>query len=176
MQTFWSQITQAVGALIPNLIGALIILILGLIVAWIVSAVVRAILRRIKLDDRIARWITGEESKGKPMKVEAVIGKAIFWLVMLFVLIAFFETLGLTIITKPLNWLLNIIFGYIPQLLGSAVLLALAWLTVSAVSFGLTLGAVAVVVALAFGLRGRELAGRELEKWRRSPESDVSRE
>jgi hypothetical protein len=35
-------------------------------------------------------------------------------------------------------------------------------------------GGVAVAVALVFGLGGRELAGRELEKWRRSLESDES--
>ena len=39
-------------------------------------------------------------------------------------------------------------------------------------AFGLTLGAVAIAVALAFGLGGRELAGRELEKWRGTLESD----
>jgi hypothetical protein len=32
-------------------------------------------------------------------------------------------------------------------------------------AFGLTLGAVAVAIALAFGLGGREIAGRELEGW-----------
>ncbi len=41
-------------------------------------------------------------------------------------------------------------------------------------AFGLTLGAIAVAVALAFGLGGRELAGRELEKWRGQLESDES--
>jgi hypothetical protein len=41
-------------------------------------------------------------------------------------------------------------------------------------AFGLTLGGIAVAVALAFGLGGRELAGRELEKWRKSLETDES--
>jgi hypothetical protein len=39
-------------------------------------------------------------------------------------------------------------------------------------AFGLTLGAVAIAVALAFGLGGRELAAGELENWRKSLESD----
>jgi hypothetical protein len=133
MQALWNQITEVVGAFIPNLVGALIILILGLIVAWIVSAVVRGLLRRTTLDDRIARWITGEEDREKPMDIEDGAGKVVFWLVMLFVLIAFFEALGLTIITQPLNRLLNAIFAYIPQILGAAVLLLLAWIIASAV-------------------------------------------
>jgi hypothetical protein len=32
-------------------------------------------------------------------------------------------------------------------------------------AFGLTLGAVAVAVALSFGLGGREAAGRQMEHW-----------
>jgi hypothetical protein len=133
MQTVWNQITQVVGAFIPNLIGALVILILGLIIAWIVSAVVRALLRRTTVDDRIARWITGEEDEKKPMEVEDTVGKVVFWLIMVFVLIAFFEALGLTAITQPLNRLLNTVFEYIPQILGAAVLLLLAWIIASAV-------------------------------------------
>jgi hypothetical protein len=41
-------------------------------------------------------------------------------------------------------------------------------------AFGLLLGAIAVAVALAFGLGGRELAGHQLEEWRQSVESDES--
>jgi hypothetical protein len=39
-------------------------------------------------------------------------------------------------------------------------------------AFGLTLGAIAVAVALAFGLGGRDMAAQELESWRQSLEED----
>jgi hypothetical protein len=39
-------------------------------------------------------------------------------------------------------------------------------------AFGLLLGAIAIAVALAFGLGGREAAAREIEKWRNSMKSD----
>jgi hypothetical protein len=39
-------------------------------------------------------------------------------------------------------------------------------------AFGLLLGAIAVAVALAFGLGGREAAGREIEKWTESMRSE----
>jgi len=133
MESLWNQITSVVGTFIPNLIGALIILVVGLIIAWAVAGIVRAILRRVTVDDRIARWIAGDEAEGKPIEVENVVGRVVFWLIMIFVLIAFFEALGLRIITEPLNRLLNIIFGYIPQLLGAGVLLLLAWIIASAV-------------------------------------------
>jgi hypothetical protein len=41
-------------------------------------------------------------------------------------------------------------------------------------AFGLLLGAIAVAVALAFGLGGREIAARELEEWRQSLKSKNS--
>ncbi|NIO72751.1 MAG: mechanosensitive ion channel, partial [Anaerolineae bacterium] len=41
-------------------------------------------------------------------------------------------------------------------------------------AFGLLLGAIAVAVALAFGLGGREAAARELEEWLQSVKSEKS--
>jgi hypothetical protein len=41
-------------------------------------------------------------------------------------------------------------------------------------AFGLLLGAIAVAVALAFGLGGRDIAARKLEGWTESIESDQS--
>ena len=50
---------------------------------------------------------------------------------MLFVLVAFFQTLGLTLITQPLNQLLIQVFEYTPRLLGAGLLLLLAWILAS---------------------------------------------
>ncbi len=38
---------------------------------------------------------------------------------MLFVLVTIFQALGLTLITEPLNWLLNQVFLFAPQVLGA---------------------------------------------------------
>ena len=46
---------------------------------------------------------------------------------MLFALVLFFNTLKLTVVSEPLLTLLNKVFGYLPQLLGAALLVALAW-------------------------------------------------
>jgi len=131
MQAILSQITQLVGAYIPNLLGALLILIIGWLVALIVSAIVRSALRRTALGERLARLIVGEES-AKTVEAEQWIGKAVYYLIMLFVLIAFFQVLGLTLITEPLNRLLSQVFQYAPQLLGAGLLLLLAWIVASA--------------------------------------------
>ncbi len=119
------QILAPVWEYLPSFAGALAILIVGWIVARIVAAIVRAGLRRTTLDDRLATWLAGE--KGKEMNVEEVAGKIVFYTIMLFVLVAFFQTIGLSQLTEPLNGLLNQVFAFAPRLLGAAALLAIAW-------------------------------------------------
>jgi len=131
IQVFLEQIARLVGGYIPNLIAALAILIIGWLVALILSAIVRGVLRRTTLDDRLARWIMGEEA-ARGVEVERQIGRGVYYLIMIFVLIAFFQTLGLTIITEPLNRLLVQVFQYAPRLLGAGLLLLVAWIVASA--------------------------------------------
>ncbi len=126
MQNIVEQVTNLVGGYLPSLVGAIAILIIGWIVALIVSAIVRKLLHRTTLDNRLAEWLGGKE-KGKTIDIEKGISKGVFWLIMLFVLVAFFQTLGITQITEPLNRFLNQLFEYAPKLLGSAALLLVAW-------------------------------------------------
>jgi hypothetical protein len=130
VQVLLQRIGQLLGGAIPNIVAALVILILGWLVALIVSAAVRAAFRRTDLDDRLARWVAGEE-KVEGVETEQWVGKGVFYLIMIFVLIAFFQTLGLTLITQPLNQLLTQVFEYAPRLLGAGLLLALAWVLAS---------------------------------------------
>jgi hypothetical protein len=126
MQEFFNSLMTFLGANVMSFVSALAILIVGWLVAKILGAAVRGLLRRTKIDDKIAGWIVGEGKEGET-DISSWVGKAVFYLAMLFVLVAFFQTLGLTVITEPLNQLLVIVFQYIPLLLGGALLLLLAW-------------------------------------------------
>ncbi len=119
------QILAPVWQYLPSFAGALAILVVGWIVARIVAAVVKAGLRRTTLDQRLATWLAGD--KGKEMKVEEVAGKIVFYTIMLFVLVAFFQTIGLSQLTEPLNALLNQVFDFAPRILGALALLVIAW-------------------------------------------------
>ena len=124
------RIIGTVSAYVPNLVAALAILILGWLIASIVAAIVRSALRRTHLDDQLAAWITGRE-KAAEGQSERWIGRAVFYLLMLFVLVAFFQTLGLTVVTQPLNELLVQVFQYAPRVLGAGVVLLVAWIVAS---------------------------------------------
>lgn len=110
------------------------VLIIGWLVALIIAAVVRGVLKRTELDDRLARWIAGEEAAAR-IETERWIAKGVYYLVMLFVLIAVFQTLGLTIITEPLNRMLVQVFEFAPRILGAGLLLLAAWIVASVLKF-----------------------------------------
>jgi hypothetical protein len=125
LQNLRLQTVELLGGSVPQLIGALAILIVGWIVALILAALVRSMLRRTTIDNRLADWMAGE--KGGPVEIERVFGRVVFWIAMIFVLVAFFEALNLTGITQPLNALLSQITEYMPRVLGAAAILLLAW-------------------------------------------------
>ena len=124
METIFVQIFESVGSYIPQLIGALVILIVGWLIALIISNLVRRLLKRTDLDNKLVSWVTGE----KAPNVEQGVGRVVFWLIMILVLIAFFQALGLTLVTDPLNQLVSKILYYLPQLLGAGILLLIAWI------------------------------------------------
>lgn len=134
MQPFLDQLMLTLGGALPNLLAAFAILIIGWLVALLVSAGIRKLLEKTDVDNRLAAKIGLGRGKAD-FKIETVISKTVYYLIMLFVLIAFFQQLGLTIITEPLNRLLNQIFAFAPGLLGAAVLIAVAWVIASAVKF-----------------------------------------
>jgi hypothetical protein len=114
----------------PQLIGALLILVAGWLFALIVAAIVRGVLRHTSLDNRLARWFLGAE-RAKEAHVEQMAGKVVFYLLLVMVFVAFFQALGLTLVTHPLNNMLTQILEFIPRLVGAALLLAAAWLVAS---------------------------------------------
>jgi flagellar biosynthesis protein FliQ len=123
METIINQFTQLTGSYIPRLLGALVILIVGWFIAIIFAGAIQRILIHFKFDSHLTRWTTGEGKEG-PIAAR-FIAKLLFYVVMLFVIVATFEALGITLITQPINSLLNELFSFAPQLL-AALLLALA--------------------------------------------------
>lgn len=126
MQEMIQSILRSIGEYLPNLLGALAILIIGWLVAYVIAAIIRAVLRKTTIDNKLAKMVFGADSS-QTMPVEDIVAKSVFYLIMLFVLVAFFQALKLTVLTEPLNNLLNSVFEYLPRLVGAGVLLLIAW-------------------------------------------------
>ena len=126
MQQIFDQIYNLIGSYVPNLLGAIVILILGWFAAWLISTFIRGMLRRTSIDKKIASW-SGEGETEIEIDIAKWGGKFVFWILMVFVLIAFFQALKLTIVTEPLNKLLSEFFQFAPQLIGAVILILIAW-------------------------------------------------
>jgi hypothetical protein len=124
LQQLLDRSSNLVGDYLPSLVGALVILVLGWIAALVAAAIVRGILRRTTIENRLAAGIVGERAAKMP--IEQYCGTGVFWLVMLFVLIAFFDALRLPVVTQPLNALLQQLSAFAPRVLGALLLLMAA--------------------------------------------------
>lgn len=110
----------------PVILGAIAILVIGWLIALILAAIVRGVFRRTHTGTKVARWVKGDE-EAADSEVNKWAGRIVYYLAMFFVLVAFFQYLGLTLIAEPLNVFLMSIFAYAPRLLGAAILLLVAW-------------------------------------------------
>lgn len=128
------NIIQLVGAYIPKLVGAILILVIGWILALIISQGIQKIISRTNLNKRLSNYVTDDESL-KSDGVDKQISKGVFYLIMLVVLVGFFQVLGLTLITEPLNQFLNSLFAYAPRIIGAVVLFIIVWVVASILRF-----------------------------------------
>ena len=98
MPSYVDTAVSTLMAFLPSLIAAVLLLIVGYIVARVVSGLVRGLLRRTSLDNRLAQSLGGTG-----LGSEGAIASVVFWLIMLFVLIGFFQTLQLAAVSTPLG-------------------------------------------------------------------------
>ena len=123
---------------LENLLWAVGILLVGLIVSALVSSVVGGLLKKTTIDNRLAAWITGRpEAAGSP-QVEKWISTAVFWIIFIFFLIAFFDRLNLTAVSQPLNTFLNQITGFLPKLAAALIWLGIAWVLATVAKMALS--------------------------------------
>jgi small-conductance mechanosensitive channel len=87
------------GVFLPNLLVALVILVVGWLIAFIVSKLVEGLLHRTDLDNRLSRSLKGGQPERLP--IERWIALAVFWIIMLFVIVAFLNRLDLGTVSTP---------------------------------------------------------------------------
>lgn len=120
-------IATNLSAFVPNLLAAIAILVVGWLIALVAASITRGVLNRTNLDNKIADWITGRREGVEPPPVEQWVSSAVFWIVIIFTVVAVLQTLQLEVVSQPLNGFLNQILSFLPKLLGAAILLGVAW-------------------------------------------------
>ncbi len=133
MAALWSNITS----FIPNLIAALFIVLLGFIVAKIVDTLLSKGLARLGLDRLMSgAGVTKLLGRvGIAMPVSALVGKILYWFIVLMFVVSASETLGLARVSSTLDAFTL----YLPKVFGAALIL-LAGLLLSHLANGLVRG------------------------------------
>ena len=123
-------IQARLGEIIPNVLGALLILIIGWFVAIILRAVVRRGLGALDVNRRFAT--EGEE----PLDIQGGAAKGVYYIALLFVVLAFFNALQLEIVSAPLQGLLDKLLGFVPNLAAGGILALVAWVLATVLRTG----------------------------------------
>lgn len=108
-----SQMVTDFVAFIPNLLAAILILIVGFFVAKIIRQLVTPLLARLGIDRVQER--AGVQSTSQT-KLSTVLGYVLYVLILIPIIIAALEVLGITAISGPAISMLNMIFDFIPRL------------------------------------------------------------
>ena len=122
LQNVLNTITIFLTEKLPTILVALAVLIIGWIIAKVIAGLVRKALNRTGLSATV-----GGSLNNSAATVEKWAGKIVYYIIMLFVLVAFFQRLGLEMVSAPLNNFLSSISGYSSRILGAAFLIVAAW-------------------------------------------------
>lgn len=139
MRDWFDSLEPTTTDYIPNILAAIVILIVGWLIAAIVSSIVRGVLRRTNWDERLARSM-GVDRDGRSVNVGDWIARAVFWVILIFTLVSFFEALNIPAVSGPIDLFLTRISIYIPRIIGAGILLLIAWILARVVRALLTRG------------------------------------
>ena len=107
----------------PKILGALLLL----FVAWLVATLIRAIakrgLRALNIDEKLNS--VGTDSGSQVVKT---LSDVVYWIVFLCFVPAILGVLGLTGILAPIQTMLSSVLGYLPNVLGAALIFILGML------------------------------------------------
>src|SRR5947208_12937133 len=127
-----SNAVNLILTFIPRLIGFLVILIVGLIIAALVERAVTFLLRKVGFDrmsDRIG-LTRFEQRMGVRMDTAGVLGKIVYWFIVLIFLVPAADALGVPAVSNVLNQLV----AYIPNVFVAILVLFLGTLAATFVA------------------------------------------
>src|SRR6266699_4438189 len=135
-----SNAVNLVLTFIPRLVGFLVILLVGWLIATLVSKALTLLLRKVGFD-RISERIgltRFEQRMGVKMDTAGILGRIVYWFILLIFLVAAADALGVPAVSNILNTLV----AYIPNVFVAILVLFLGTLAATVVA-DLVRGAVA---------------------------------
>lgn len=130
MQPFLPEGFEGLGPFLLNIAIAVAILILGWLLAIVARALTRWGLRRTGFDRRLSS-LTGSPGEAGAINLASWISRAVYYLILLLVLVVVLQRLQLTIAAESIQIFLEEIFRFLPSIFWAAVLLLIAWIAAS---------------------------------------------
>ncbi len=110
------SLSSSVGGSLPSVFGALIILLIGFLVAGIFKRLTVGVLKKTSIDERLG------QKMNVSFRIDQLIGKLVYYLVLLFVLLLVLDMLGVNNVLEPLKDMLSKFFGYIPNIIAAGII------------------------------------------------------
>jgi hypothetical protein len=120
------ELGATAAGFLPNLVGTLVILGLGWLVSRLIAALSERLLRQVGLDRAGARLGISESLRqaGLAAAPSRIVGRLVFWVLMLTFLLSAVETLGLTAVTATIDRLI----GFLPNVIAAGLIFVLGLL------------------------------------------------
>lgn len=120
MNGFFNNFTSLIPVGLWSVIKAAAILILAFIIAAFIKKIILKLLDKINLEKKLSN----EEAD----KTRGFVGNLVYLLAFLLFVPDIFSSLGMSSISAPITGLLNILLGYIPNILAASIILVVGFL------------------------------------------------
>lgn len=138
VQLMLQKVIENFGEYLPKLLGAIAILIVGWFIAKALSVGLKHLVNKLHVSEKISKVSGTSVTPEEENTLAEGLARGFYYLIMLFVMIAFFETLNLKIITEPIQELLSPLAAFVPNLIGAGIMLLLAWGLATVICFLVT--------------------------------------
>lgn len=116
LEEFLSPVMGSLGKFAPQFVGALVVLLVG----WVVARIVRGGVRRAIAATGIGQRIEGSGDSSGKLKIEEVVSRFVYYLVLFFVLVFVLNSLGYGAVLDPVKAMYDSLLGAVPNLIGAA--------------------------------------------------------
>ncbi len=107
------SLSTNMGGALPKVLTALLVLIIGLFLAGVIRRLIAKALRRSGVDSRLS---------SSSFSLSNAVSKLIYYVIVVIVLMAVLNMMGITDALEPLQNMLNQITGYLPKIIGAGII------------------------------------------------------
>lgn len=117
---------------LQNFVIAIVVLLVGWLIAKLIANAIEKALGKTDLDEKLFNKF---RTSDKPLNSNKIIGKVVYYILLIIVFIIFFNLLNLNMIANPLSDLISTFFGFIPTVLKAGLILLFAFVLATVIQW-----------------------------------------